>query len=492
MPRSSASILCLALLAPACEEARVPLEPAAPTAGQIPAEPTSPPKAEVVAMAPAEPDAIDYGNHAPIGLGVTDPTLITLIERARASDTTHERITALCDDVGHRLAGSPGLDAAVDWAAERLREDGQENVRTEPVMVPVWIRGEESAQMVAPRGLTLPMLGLGGSVGTPPIEAPVEVVRSFEELGPHVDGHIVVYDYAMSDASPAVRQYGDAVKFRGKGASKAAEHGAVAVLVRSVTARSLGTPHTGGMGYEDGVRKIPGAAITTEHAGMIGRLRDRGVPVRVRLAMEARTEPDVLSHNVIGEITGARWPEEVVLIGAHLDSWDVGQGAHDDGAGVVEVIEALRHIRGLAQPPARTIRAVLFTNEENGLRGGKAYAEAHGEEVHVAAIETDLGGGWPIHWSATGTDAQLAWLRAHAAPLGMGVTTPGGGADISPLKAHGVLVIGLRPDDRHYFDYHHTWADTVDKIDPAAMREATAAVAGLAWQLANAPSPTAD
>jgi carboxypeptidase Q len=264
----------------------------------------------------------------------------------------------------------------------------------------------------------------------------------------------------------------------------AAKAGAVGVLVRSVTTRSLRSPHTGATYYAEGVPKIPAAAVSTEDADRLTRELARG-PVRVRLELASATGPDAPSANVVAEIPGATLPGEVVLIGAHIDSWDVGQGAHDDGAGVIEVMEAMRLLVAQGERPKRTIRAVLFTNEENGLRGGLGYAAAHGGEVHVAAIESDLGGGRPEAWSATGTPAQLALLREAAAPLGVPVEEGGGGADIGPLKEKGVMVVGLVPDHRAYFDVHHTEADTVDKVDPAAMAEATGALAALAWRLAN-------
>jgi len=430
--------------------------------------------------------------HTPVGGPTLSASSRSLLSLARADTArTYARLVSLCDDVGHRLAGSPGLEAAVQWTHAGLEADGHSSVASEPVAVPVWTRGEESLVVTAPRTQQLAMLGLGNSVGTAgsPVEAEVVVATSFDELGPAVAGKVVLYDVPMGTTPPMIQHYGDNVRFRLHGASRAAEHGAVAVLVRSVTTRSLYTPHTGATFYEEGGSRIPAAAVTPEDAGWMHRLVDGGTPVRVRLAMDAQMdEEDGLSHNVLGEIRGADAPEEIVLIGAHLDSWDVGQGAHDDGAGVVEVMEALRLIRSLEEPPRRTIRAVLFTNEENGLRGGRAYAEAHLDEVHVAAIESDLGGGWPISWGASGTESQLAWLRAVAGPLGMPVSNGGGGADISPLKAGGVLQIGLRPDDTHYFDFHHTPADTVDKVDPAALAEATGALAVLAWELANAPT----
>ncbi len=412
-----------------------------------------------------------------------DPESTRLIGLIRADDRAWTRLADLCDSVGARPAGSKALEDAVRWSTRQFEADGLANVRAEPVKVPVWIRGAESLRMTTPHTESLTMLGLGGSVGTPGLEAPVVVVRSFDELGPQVAGKIVLFNHPMEAGTPSISHYGPAVAYRSQGASKAASFGAVAALVRSVTTRSLDTAHTGAMRYAEGVPKIPTASVTIEDADRIARMTTRGQEVRLAVTMGARVAPDATSHNVLAELRGST--EELVVIGAHLDSWDVGQGAHDDGAGVVHVIEAMRHLRALGVVPRRTIRAVLFTNEEFGLSGGLAYDAAHGAEPHVAAIESDLGGGAPLGWSTTGTPADTAWLARALAPSRLQVTREGGGADISPLQERGVLVIGLLPDDSHYFDIHHTRADTVDKVDPAALRGGVEALATLAWRLAN-------
>jgi Zn-dependent M28 family amino/carboxypeptidase len=415
-----------------------------------------------------------------------EPHVAALLAAARRDDRAMLRLSELCDGIGARPAGSDAYEKAARWAADTLRADGHVNVALEDAPSDVWIRGAERLRMLAPVEREMAMLGLGNSVGTPGVEAPVVVLHSFNELGPQVKGKIVLFDSPMSDALPAHIQYGTNVQYRVNGASRAASFGAVATLVRSVTARSLYTPHTGAMHYEDGAPRIPTASITAEDADRIDRLTARGVEVRVRLEMGATTGPTVVTHNVLGEIRGSTHPDEIVLVGAHLDSWDVGSGAQDDGAGVVEVMEAMRLIREHGTP-ARTIRAVLFSNEERGLSGAKAYDAAHGKENHVAAIETDLGGGRPLGWVADGTEQGLAWLHTAAAPAGLPVSDgDGGGADISPLRDRGVVVVGLVPDDSHYFDIHHTNADTVDKVDPAALQEATGRLAALTWQLANA------
>jgi carboxypeptidase Q len=474
---SRLSLLSLSLLA-ACA-AHSPELPVVPEPSGAPAVPEPPVTAQ--ALQPA---------HVPVGSDTAPAEVQALIALARTEQSRiYARLASLCDGVGHRLAGSPGLEAAVVWGHAALEADGHANVVSEPVMVPAWTRGDESLTVLTPRVRKISMLGLGNSVGTggDALVGDVVVATSFEELGPEVEGKIVLFDVPMGTTPPMIQHYGAAVKFRGAGPREAARHGAAAVLVRSVTSRSLNTPHTGVTVYGDEVDPIPAAAITTEDAGWIHRLLDAGVPVSVRLTMDAQMGEDAPSHNVVAEIRGRELPDQIVVVGGHLDSWDVGQGAHDDGAGVVESMEALRLIASLDEAPRRTVRVVLFTNEENGLRGGRAYAKAHKDEVHVAAVEIDLGGGWPLSWGASGTDEQMAWLRAAAAPVGLPVTDGGGGADISPMKADGVLQIGLRPDDTHYFDVHHTDADTLDKVDPEALAEATGAVAALVWRLADAP-----
>jgi len=418
---------------------------------------------------------------------VSDPQLRSILEMAQSDHSAWNLLADLCDNIGARLAGSVALEKAVEWSVQRLEEAGADAVWTEPVMVPHWERGSESAQMLEPRQQPLTILGLGGTVAGE-VEGGVVVVRDLESMGDEVRDRIVLFATPMEKTTPAVKGYGGAVGVRIHGPSKAAKLGAKATMLRSLTTRSLDTPHTGVTRYESLEHRIPAIALAIEDADSMARLVDEGVTVRVAITTSGVTHPDRESHNVIGEIRGVSKPNEIVLIGAHLDSWDVGQGAHDDGAGVVEVIEALRIIRALGLKPKRTIRVVLFTNEENGLRGGLAYAAAHRprrKEKHRAAVESDLGGGPPRYWSAGGSLVDRAWFERAAEPLGMPVVEGGGGADIKPLGEQGVLRIGFRPDDSAYFDIHHTRADTVDKVDPDALAQSTAAMAGIAWQLAN-------
>ncbi len=425
-----------------------------------------------------------------------------ILDEARGNDRSYVLLTELCDDIGHRLSGSAALERAVEWAIARLKAAGHENVRGEPVMVPHWVRGAESAELMEPLHKPLVMLGVGRSAGTAPegITAEVLVAKdeaAFEALGDRVRGRMVLFDNPMPAYDPEKGAgYGQTVRFRGKGARLVESKGGVAALVRSVTAHSLRTPHTGTQGYSEGIPKVPAAALSTEDADLIARYVKRGKKVVVRLKMQAKHLPDAKSHNVVAELRGREKPEEVVVIGGHLDSWDVGQGAHDDGTGVVMAMEALGVLRRLKLKPRRTIRVVLWTNEENGLRGAKAYAKAHTGEVHVGGIESDSGGfdfvGFSVdHADDTAKASALAKMKQWAplfAPLGGQKMYAGfSGADLGPLKPTGIPLMGLRVRGEKYFDYHHTPADTLDKVDPKALANDTAAMALMAYLLAEAP-----
>jgi hypothetical protein len=423
---------------------------------------------------------------------------------ALAGDQAWQKLLEICDDTGPRLVGSPAGQRAVAWALRTLAREGFSQVRAEPVTVPRWVRGAESAHLVAPRRARLAMLGLGLSVGTPPggITAPVVVVASEAELprlGPAVRGKIVLFNHVMPPYDPVRGTgYGPAARFRVHGASLAARQGAVAVLVRSVTATSLRTPHTGMMRYAAGVPRIPAAAISIEDAALLARFQARGIPVKVRLVMGARNLGPTRAHNVLAELPGTARPGELVVVGCHLDSWDVGTGAHDDGAGCAMAMGALNVLHQLGLRPRRTLRLVLWTAEELGLYGAKEYARAHAAELprHVAAIEADAGA---FRFSQIGYDLDKGVsepaVRARLAPL-VGLLTADrratlrkgwSGADLIPLREKGVLLLGLLTDVRHYFDVHHSPADTVDKIDRRELQESTAALAILAYVLADLP-----
>ena len=414
-----------------------------------------------------------------------------IIDAALKDSTAWNRLAEMTERFGNRLSGTPALEQTIDWVIARMKEDGLQNVRGEPAMVPVWVRGEESAQMVRPRVQNLPMLGLGGSIATPPggITADVLVVGSFSDLtakAAQASGKIVLYDVPFTN-------YGETVQYRARGAVAAAKVGAVGALVRSVTPYSQRTPHTGGMSYDSTVRRIPAAAITVEDAEMIHRLVDRGERVRVTLEMSAKTLPDAPSRNVMGELVGSEKPDEIVVFGGHIDSWDVGRGAMDDGGGVVVAWEAVRLLKRLGLKPKRTIRVVGWTNEENGGRGGQAYRDAHRAEVdkHVLATESDGGVFKPQGFSFTGSDAAVDMLKQIALLLDRidagAMVKGGGGADIGPIMALGVPGLGLNVDGTKYFWYHHTEADTIDKLDPNEMARCVAAMAVMAYVAADMP-----
>ena len=414
-----------------------------------------------------------------------------IIDAALADSGAYRRLAELTDRFGPRFSGTDNLERALDWILGQMTRDGLEGVRGEPVMIPRWVRGTESAQLVEPRSRTLPMLGLGGSVGTPPggITAEVMVVGSWDELlrrGTEAKGKIVLFDVPFTD-------YGTTVQYRSRGAIAAARAGAVAALLRSVTPHSLQSPHTGAMNYAPDTPQIPFAAITVEDAQMIRRMIDRGQRVVVRLAMSAQTLPDVASRNVMAELRGSALPNEVVVLGGHIDSWDVGQGAMDDGGGTVVAWEAVNLLRRLGLRPRRTVRVVLWNNEENGGRGGDGYRDAHAAEIerHVLAIESDGGVFKPLGFGFGGSDAAYAVVADVGALLRRigadAITRPGGGADIGPLMREGVPGMGLEVEGEKYFWYHHTDADTMDKLDPREMAECVAAMAVMAYVVADLP-----
>ena len=422
-----------------------------------------------------------------------------IIDYTLANSQAYETLSYLTDNIGPRLSGSKGAELAVQWTAKRFREWGID-VRTERVMVPHWVRGVERASLVSHNDQKIVLTALGGSVATPAagITAEVIEVTSFDQLAQlgraKIAGKIVYYnkamDMALVESGNSFDAYSKAVVFRGVGASRAAEYGAVAAVIRSVASASLRTPHTGSLRYDEKQPKIPAAAMTTEDAELVHRLLAKGERVRMHLVLTPKMLPDVASANVIAEIRGSERPNEIVLIGGHLDSWDLGTGAIDDGSGVAMVMETLRVLKQLGIRPKRTIRGVLFMNEENGLRGGHAYFDnvSKREELahHIAAIETDAGAATPTGYTTTLEGASLDRVSARArvlsriAPMKF-TSSKHTGADTSPLTDAGVPGFGLVPDPRHYFDFHHTPADTLDKVDPKALAQNSAAIAGLAW-----------
>jgi len=418
----------------------------------------------------------------------------SLIRAATADSAAYQRLGRLVDTFGHRLSGSASLEAAIDWILEAMKTDGLENVRGEPVMVTRWVRGAESAELVKPRAARLAMLGLGGSVSTPKhgITAPVLVVGSFEELerrATEAKGKIVLFDVPFTD-------YVATRKVRTDGPSAAARTGAVACLIRSVASASIRSPHTGATRYDTTAARIPAAALSVEDAMMLHRFQDRGEPVVVTLKMGARKLPDAPSRNVVAEIVGREKPDEIVVLGGHIDSWDVGQGAMDDGGGSVAAWEAVHLMKRLNLRPRRTVRVVLWTNEENGGSGGLAYAAAHAGEIgkHVLAMESDNGAFNPKGYILAANDSaaavvqQVAGLLQSISATGVQRVQESPAADITPLGEAGVPTMELDVESSRYFWYHHSEGDTLDKLNPAELARCVALMAVMAYVVADLPS----
>ena len=419
-------------------------------------------------------------------------TAARLIKAATADDFAWQRLAEFTDTYGNRLSGSENLTRAIAWAAEAMKKDGLENVHTEKVMVPKWTRGRESAEIIDPPRHALTILGLGGTIATPPngLEAEVLVVESFNELrtrAADAKGRIVLFNEPFTN-------YADTVTYRTGSARAAAQAGAVGVLIRSVGPVGLRTPHTGSVQYQSDLPPIPAAAIAGEDANRIARLSARGRKVRIHLSLEGHSEPDAESANVVAEIRGRERPEEVVVLGGHIDSWDVGAGASDDGVGCVITWEALRLMKKIGVSPRRTVRLVLWTNEENGTRGAAAYAEKYASTAmnHVFALEADSGVFEPARFGFTGSLAARNVIRditSLLAPLNLAETiSGGGGADIDPIAQAGrAPTMAYMGDPTRYFTIHHTPADTVERIAPEEISKGAAAIAVVAYVIAEMP-----
>jgi carboxypeptidase Q len=420
-------------------------------------------------------------------------TSLKIISKSLTDSTAYNRLGYMCDTFGPRLSGSKNLENAINWILKEMESDGFENVRGEKVAVPTWIRGKESATLLSPFKKELSMLGLGGSISTPRggLKAEVIVVNDWDELesrSNEVPGKIVLFNAPFTS-------YGETVAYRYSGASAAAKHGAVASLIRSIGPWSMNTPHTGVMAYKDDVQKIPNAALTMEDAMMLRRIHDRNDKIIVKLDMSARMVADRWSHNVLGEIKGSIYPEEVVVVGGHIDSWDVGQGAHDDGGACIASWEVLRLIKELGLKPKRTIRCVMWTNEENGGKGNKGYRDMHLDEMdkHVLAIESDGGVFSPKGFGFSGSNSArelVEEIHELMKPIGANTISEGGrAADVAPLNDEGVPVMSLKVDGSKYFWYHHTDADTFDKIDFNEFNRCIAAMAIMAYVVADLDEP---
>jgi carboxypeptidase Q len=415
-----------------------------------------------------------------------------LVQAALRDSAAYKRLAQLVDGFGHRMTGSQSLERAIDWIVAEMKQDGFENVRKEPVTVTHWVRGSESAELVYPRREKIHVMALGRSIGTPPqgITAQVLVVKNFADLrarAAEARGKIVLWNVPFTT-------YGATVVYRAVGADSASAVGAVASIVRSVTPQSLRSPHTGGMNYDTSgrLRRIPSAAISVEDAEMLQRMQDRGERPRLRITLGARTLAPAVSHNVVAEIRGSEKPDEVIVMGGHIDSWDVGQGAMDDAGGCVAAWEALRLIKQSGVRPKRTIRVVLWTAEEIGITGGTAYRDQHRSEVdkHVLAMESDNGVFKPLALGVTAGPGGYEMARQIASllkPAGVdsALNNAGGAADIGPLMALGVPGMVPVTDGTKYFWYHHSEADMLDKLDPVELAQNVAVFAVVANVVAN-------
>jgi Zn-dependent M28 family amino/carboxypeptidase len=444
--------------------------------------------------------------------GAPNPVLTDALERIRAAgmgdDWGYQRLADLCDKIGPRISGSRQAEAAVEQIAAALRAGGLA-VSLQPVKVPHWVRGEEQADIIdypgRPAGVTqhLALTTLGGSIATPAegISAQVLVVHSFDELRTHeaqARGKIVLFNVAFNEDlaqnGRAGNAYGEAVAYRVQGASAAARAGAVASLIRTVGGANYRLPHTGVMNYDAAQPKIPAAALSAEDAMWVSRLAAEG-PVTLRLKLSPQTLPDAESHNVIADWSGREKPEEMVIVSGHLDSWDLAQGAIDDGAGVASAMGAVHLLETLGLRARRTIRFVGWMSEENGSAGGQAYAKLNGATLsrQIAAIESDNGAGRPLGVSAHVTPEGMTLLKPlmkGLAPMGASILDHRdgpGGSDVEYLDALGVPTLAPIVDTRTYFDYHHSPADTLDKIEPENIRRQIAVLAMMAYFLADMP-----
>jgi carboxypeptidase Q len=458
----------------------------------------------VIAQHPANGSAATY-----------PPQLVSelrqLQQAALESDYAYHQVAHLCNNIGPRLSGSSQAARAVEYVAGELRRLGLD-VQLERVMVPHWVRGVETGELIEFNGQAantaqkIVLTALGGSTATPPegINAEVVVVNNFDELHQlgreRVAGKIVLfnarYDKQMAAEGFAFEAYSQAVVYRGNGASEAARLGSVAALVRSVGSADYRLPHTGALNYAADAPRIPAGAVTAEDADLMAYLAAQG-RVRMHLTLTPQTLADVESYNVIADLKGSEHPEQIVIVSGHLDSWDLGTGAIDDASGVAVAMQTANLIRQLKLKPKRTIRIIAWMNEENGLRGGLGYAQDHTAQMsnHLAAIESDSGPGHPTGLSAHAGNAAIEMLR----PLAQILQTQGAGilrqaqgaqgADISPLDAAGVPTFAPLQDVRQYFDYHHTAADTLDKVNPRELAENASALCLLAYTIASLPAP---
>jgi len=425
-----------------------------------------------------------------------------IYNEALSNGKSYEWLEYLSNDIGHRLSGSVNAERAVKWGKEELLPIS-DKVWLQPVMVPKWVRGApEYAHIESTSGKTIPVpiLALGGSISTPSIgiNANVIEVKSFDDLDilgeEKIKDKIVFYNRPMDRTIINTFQaYSQSVDQRTQGAKYASKYGAIGVIVRSMTTASDDFPHTGSMYYDDLPlnKRIPAAAISTNGADILSSLLSLNKEVKFYFRQNSKNFPDQLSHNVIAEVKGSKNPDEIIVVGGHLDSWDVGDGSHDDGSGIVQSMEVLRILKSLGYKPNRTIRVVLFMNEENGLRGGNKYAEIARKknENHFFALESDAGGftprGFSFDTSVEEFESIKLWVNFFKDYALDSFFLGGSGADIGPLKDGKVILSGLRPDPQRYFDYHHAHSDTFDKINRRELELGAAAMTALVYLMDN-------
>jgi carboxypeptidase Q len=425
-------------------------------------------------------------------------TIRKIYDEALANGHAYKNLEYLCKQIGPRLSGSVNAQKSVDWTKKLMEDYGFDRVYLQDLMVPVWERGakEEAYILDGKTKIPVPIVALGGSIASPKngITAPIVEVQNFEELkalGQSVKGKIVFFNRPFDPKLfNTFSAYSGAVNQRSQGAIEAAKLGAVGVIVRSMSSVIDDFPHTGGMSYQDGLTKIPGAAISTKAADLLSqKLKLKKYPSpQFYFKLNCRTLPDAVSYNVIGEITGSVDPEGIISIGGHLDSWDLAEGAHDDGTGVMQSVEVLRLFKALNLKPRHTIRAVMFMNEENGLRGGLKYAEIakQNNEKHIAALESDAGGYTPRGFNVENAPLALAhfskWKSLFAPYLVDAIIPGSGGADIGPLKVRPeVVLIGFRPDSQRYFDIHHSSNDVFENVNKRELELGAAAMTSLIY-----------
>ncbi len=409
----------------------------------------------------------------------------------------YEDLRYLCKEIGPRLSGSVNAQKSVEATARMLREAGADTVYLQPCMVPHWVRGEKELGMIqwGSNKKTLNVCALGMSIGTSAagIKAEIIEVANFDELKKlgeeKIKGKIVFFNYPMRPEM-IFGGYGDAVRYRGNGPVEAAKLGAVAVMIRSVTHALDDNPHTGSTRYDSTVKKIPAMACSTKDAEWLHDLISKEKRVEMYMKMNCEKLPDVLSFNVVGELRGTEKPEEIITAGGHLDSWDLGEGAHDDGAGCVQSIQVIRTIKALGIKPKRTIRVVLFMNEENGLAGGNKYAELAGinKENHLFAIESDAGGFGADALALNGKPEQEAKVRSWLPlfrPYGIyDMPDGGGGADIGPLRKYGTFLCGVNPGTQRYFDFHHAPNDVFEAVHKRELEMGAIAMTAIVYMVA--------